>query len=101
MAAPSVRRQADGRLQPKLALALGRPDMNVRRFLPLVRVEVEPIPPDAQDRRHGCRLAGGASASIFFCPTSRVSDPPERQRRRVLLDAVVRCYFHVHEGESL
>jgi len=37
-----VRRQADGRRQPKLALTLGRPNVNVRWLLSLIRVEVEP-----------------------------------------------------------
>jgi hypothetical protein len=34
--------QADGRRQPKLALTLGRPHVNVRWLLSLIRVEVEP-----------------------------------------------------------
>jgi hypothetical protein len=37
-----VSRQADGRHQPKLALTLGRPDMNMRWLPSLIRVEVEP-----------------------------------------------------------
>ncbi len=34
--------QTDGRRQPKLALTLGRPNVNVRWLLSLIRVEVEP-----------------------------------------------------------
>ena len=55
--------------------------------------QLEPIPPDAQDCRHESSPSTGRKASIFFCPTSDVSDPPERQRRRVRVDAVVRLFI--------
>jgi hypothetical protein len=34
--------QADGRRQPKLTLTLGRPNVNVRWLLSLIRVKVKP-----------------------------------------------------------
>jgi hypothetical protein len=37
-----VASQADSRRQPKLALTLGSPNVNVRWLLSLIRVEVEP-----------------------------------------------------------
>ena len=43
--------QADG-IEPKLALAVARADMNVRRFGSLVGIKVEPESADAKDRGH-------------------------------------------------
>jgi len=47
--------QADG-IEPKLALAVARADMNVRRFGSLVGIKVEPESADAKDHGPSSRV---------------------------------------------
>ena len=58
--------ETDDRLQPKLALAIVCPDMDVRRFHSLIGIEVEPVRPDSQDRGHWTSVWTWAGAASSF-----------------------------------
>ena len=51
--------------QPELTLAITRSNMNVRRFISLVGIEMEPISADAKNRGHSVCLLGAAVAVAF------------------------------------
>jgi hypothetical protein len=41
------------RFEPELAFAVGTTNVNVRRFVSLIGIEVEAIPANSEDSRHG------------------------------------------------
>jgi len=53
---PFVVAQKYGRIEPKLALSIRCPDVDMRRFMTFIRVKMKSKRTDAQDRRHGGNL---------------------------------------------
>jgi hypothetical protein len=59
---PSASLEADG-INPKLCFAVVMLDVDVRRFVPIARVEEEPIGAVSEDRRHGIIIGHGGSTT--------------------------------------